>query len=172
MTSKKAPAPEGTPGPDPAEESEGSLRQTADISPRGVFSEPDPETPPEEPEDEPRPTNREARYRRQLRDTEAERDTLLDRLATVQRGEVERLAATHLQDGADLWANGATLDDLLDDAGNIDPAKVATACKEAAEAHPHWQKGRAKAGTLQSGSSAGREPQPSPWAAAFVRKER
>ena len=73
-----------------------------------------------------------AKYRRQLRDTETERDALRERVHTLQRAEVEQLAA-HLAKPAALWASGTTLDDLLDDAGNVDAAKVSEAAKTAAD---------------------------------------
>jgi hypothetical protein len=66
--------------------------------------------------------NREAaKYRRQLRDAESQRDALSDRLLTLQRREAERLAAEHLADGADMWRDGLDLAALLDDHGNLDP---------------------------------------------------
>lgn len=78
--------------------------------------------------------NREAAsYRRRLRETEAERDTLRDRLAAVQRAEVEHIAAKDLAKPAGLWAAGVNLSDLLDDTGNVDPAKVREATVRAAE---------------------------------------
>ena len=86
------------------------------------------------------PTNREARYRRRLRETEAERDQLVERLAVVQRGEAERLAAGHLADGADIWRDGAELAALLDEDGNVDPAKVKELATATAAAHPHWSR--------------------------------
>jgi hypothetical protein len=83
--------------------------------------------------------NREAaKYRRQLRDAEAARDALSERLSTMQRREAERLAADHLADGADMWRDGLDLAALLDDDGNLDPAKVADAAQAARKAHPHW----------------------------------
>lgn len=78
--------------------------------------------------------NREAaKYRRRLRDAEGERDTLRTRLETLQRTEAERLAAQHLAKGTALWAGGATLDDLLDDDGNLDAEKVTTRAQEVRE---------------------------------------
>ncbi|MCP9272775.1 hypothetical protein [Mycolicibacterium arenosum] len=69
--------------------------------------------------------NREAaKYRRRLRDAEAERDTLRTRLETLQRTEAERLAGRHLAKGAALWVGGTELAELLDANGDVDPAKV------------------------------------------------
>lgn len=78
--------------------------------------------------------NREAaRYRKRLRDTEAERDALSARLETMQRHEAERLASKVLAKGSALWAGETKLDDLLDDDGNIDPQKVTDRAEEVRE---------------------------------------
>lgn len=71
-----------------------------------------------------------ARYRSRLRETETERDTLQARLETMQRAEVERLAARLVEPSA-IWAGGVTLADLLDDDGNLDPAKATAAIDQA-----------------------------------------
>ncbi|OBJ97083.1 MULTISPECIES: hypothetical protein [Mycolicibacterium] len=106
-----------------------------------------------------------AKYRRQLRDVEAqrdqigaERDQLADRIATMQRVEAERLAVHHLADGADMWRDGLELSAVLDDDGNLDPAKVTAAAKAARKAHPHWAAsrpytGHPKRGQLASGAT-------------------
>lgn len=80
-----------------------------------------------------RPSNREARYRRQLRETEAERDALRIQVETMQRAEAERMAGSVLPKPAALWASGATLADLLDDDGQVDPGRVSAAATTAAE---------------------------------------
>lgn len=86
-------------------------------------------------------TNREAaKYRTRLRETEAQRDALTARLETLQRNEIQRLAADRLADPADLWRDGGTVADLLDAAGNVDPGKVRAAVAETIAAHPHWAK--------------------------------
>ncbi|OKH86037.1 hypothetical protein EB75_09620 [Mycobacterium sp. ST-F2] len=70
--------------------------------------------------------NREAaKYRRKLRETEAERDTLVQRLESMQRAEAERLAGEHLAKGVALWLGDTALADLLNGDGNVDPDKVA-----------------------------------------------
>ncbi|MDZ7883609.1 MAG: hypothetical protein U5N53_12140 [Mycobacterium sp.] len=86
-----------------------------------------------------------AKYRRQLRDAEAardqaaaERDQLGERLAALHRRQAETLAREHLADGADMFRDGLELAALLDDDGNLDPAKVTAAAKAARKAHPHW----------------------------------
>ncbi|PPJ24147.1 hypothetical protein C5E45_28280 [Nocardia nova] len=85
--------------------------------------------------------NREAaRYRRQLRDTEAERDALRERITGYERAEAERLAADVLTDPADLWAAGVKLDDLRSEDGALDAEKVTAAVAGIAEARPHWRR--------------------------------
>ncbi|MGP4058886.1 hypothetical protein ACTWP6_29415 [Mycobacterium sp. 4D054] len=80
------------------------------------------------------------KYRQRAQAAEAERDTLKTRLESLQRNEIERLAAEHLKDGTDLWRDGAQLADLLDDDGNIDPTKIADLTQTLVTAHPHWRK--------------------------------
>ncbi len=85
-----------------------------------------------------------AGYRRRLRDTEAERDTLAaerDQLRTQlddrTRADVEALAGQRLLDGSDLWT-ATTLADLLDDQGDVDPALVTQAVDQLAKSKPHY----------------------------------
>lgn len=80
------------------------------------------------------PTAREAaRYRRRLREAEAERDALTSRLETMQKAEAERIAAGTVTNPAALWAAGTTLADVLTDDGTVDPEKVRAATVTAAE---------------------------------------
>ena len=66
-----------------------------------------------------------ARYRTQLRETQAERDELREQLDRMQRADVERMASSAgLAVAADVWQFGATLETLRDDAGAIDPEAV------------------------------------------------
>lgn len=79
----------------------------------------------EERDDDEHGGNREAaKYRRKLRDTEAERDALATRLETMQRTEAERIAGEVLAKGAALWIDGTTLADLLDEDGDLDATAV------------------------------------------------
>ncbi|WP_097945435.1 hypothetical protein [Mycolicibacterium agri] len=79
-----------------------------------------------------------AKYRARLRDAEAKRDELTERLATLQRGQAETLAREYLADPSDLWRDGIELTALLDDDGNLDPARVAEVAQETVAAHRHW----------------------------------
>lgn len=74
-----------------------------------------------------------AKYRRRLRDAEAERDQLAQRVESMQRAEVERLATAADLRPAALWASGLELADLLSDDGTVDAAKVSTAIGAARE---------------------------------------
>jgi hypothetical protein len=87
---------------------------------------------PEEPAGDENPgSRREAKYRVQLRETEAERDQLRGTVEALQRAEVERIAASSIQKPSALWSADVELGTLLDDAGKVDPIKVAAAVKEA-----------------------------------------
>lgn len=65
-----------------------------------------------------------ARYRRRLRDTEAERDALRSRVEGLQRREVERLASERLAQGSDVFMF-AELGGLLTEEGEVDADAVA-----------------------------------------------
>lgn len=79
-----------------------------------------------------------ARWRVKLRETEAERDTLRARVTDMHAAEVSRLATGPgaLHDGADLLLT-STLDDLLDDDGNVDAEAVTEAVAALVERKPH-----------------------------------
>lgn len=81
-----------------------------------------------------------AKFRKQLRAVEKERDTLATQLEAMRRAETERLASQHLADGADIWRDGAQLADLLDNDGNLDPARIAEVATNLTGAHPHWRR--------------------------------
>lgn len=85
----------------------------------------------EEPDEDTKGGREAAKYRRRLRDTEAERDALSERVASLQRAEAERMAAATLAKPAGLWATGTDLADLLGEDGNIDASKVTTAATAA-----------------------------------------
>ena len=78
-----------------------------------------------------------AQRRRQLREVEAERDGLLERVTTYQRGEVERTVADRLTSPADLFLT-AEMADLVGDDGQVDPEKVDAAVDAALAERPHW----------------------------------
>lgn len=77
-----------------------------------------------------------ARYRRRLRDVEAERDGLLAQLEAMRRAEVGRLVTEQRvwqMKPAALWAAGTDLAALLTEDGAVDPVKVAAAIAVAGE---------------------------------------
>ncbi len=112
---------------------------------------------------------RDERYRQRLRETEAQRDTLLQRVEHMQRNEVQRLTADRLADPQDLWRE-TELGDLLDDDGHIDTTKVDGRVGALLEEHPHWATPTPRtvnANALKSGASAPEGPRKDPWVSAF-----
>lgn len=129
------------------------------------------EAPVTEPDTEQQTGNREAaKYRRQLRDTENERDTLRERVTGYERAEVERLVADRLADPADLWVAGTELDSLRGKDGAIAPEKVKAAVAELLEQRPHWKrptKSAADARNLKSGATSSDDWVATSWKSAF-----
>jgi hypothetical protein len=81
-----------------------------------------------------------ASYRRRLRDAEAERDGLRERLERYERAEVERIAGdAGLQVAADVWQFGASLDTLRDENGGIDAEIVSGLVGEIVKDRPGLQ---------------------------------
>jgi len=80
-----------------------------------------------------------AKYRRRLRETEADRDALAARVTAFQTREAGRLATGpgRLLDAEDLW-RVTDLPGLLGDDGEVDPQKVATSVAGLLEAKPHY----------------------------------
>lgn len=94
-----------------------------------------------------------AKYRRQLRDVEADRDQLASTVLAFQRAEAEALAGEVLVKGSDLWLIGTELTDLLSEDGRIDPAKVTAAIEGALSDRPYMS----KRNTLLTGNTVPRE---------------
>jgi hypothetical protein len=84
-----------------------------------------------------------ASYRRRLRDTEAERDGLRERVDELERAEVERFAAEApywmIQPG-DLWQVGVTLADIRGEDGRLDPTRLRDTLREVLETRPTWRR--------------------------------
>ena len=78
-------------------------------------------------EDDGKPGREAARYRRQLREAETERDGLRTQLDALRRAEVDRLVTDAKLKPAAVWAAGIDLASLLAADGTVDPAKVAQA---------------------------------------------
>lgn len=79
-----------------------------------------------------------AKYRRRLRETEAERDALAQRVTDLQRSVVDGIVTARGEGGGRLhsaepfWAGGVDLDTLLDDEGRVDTTKVLEAVDDVA----------------------------------------
>jgi len=101
-----------------------------------------------------------ARYRTRLREAEAERDGISERLTGYQRREAERLAASTLSRPADLWLDGADPSELLDDEGQLDPEKVAATVAGVLTDRPQLEAGRVRPRPdhAQGGSGAPQAP--------------
>lgn len=78
-----------------------------------------------------------ARHRTAARDAEAERDTLRQRVETLQRREVERMVAGRLAVPNDIWRFGVELPELLDDDSDVSEDKVREAVDALAAERPN-----------------------------------
>lgn len=121
------------------------------------------------------PSRQAAKYRTRLRDTEAQRDQLQQRVETMQRKEVERLAGARLADGGDVWLAGTELANMLDEAGDVDASKVGELVDEITANRPHWA-AKAQAQAIRTGpgkfsSGASIAPPPTGWADLLGRTE-
>lgn len=85
------------------------------------------------------PNQEAAKYRVRLREVEAERDLLANRLQAAQERIVTTEAAKHFADPADLWST-TKLADLLNESNSVDADKLDAAIDAALEAKPHWRK--------------------------------
>lgn len=75
-----------------------------------------------------------AKYRRRLREVEAERDRLAEQVQALQQAEIERLSYDkYYVKGAAIWAGGYTVSDLIGEDGRPDETKVAAAAADVAE---------------------------------------
>jgi hypothetical protein len=108
-----------------------------------------------------------AKWRTKFRAAERERDELVTRLEHLQRTEAQRVAAAHLADGADVWRDGAELSRVLDDDGNVDPARVAEVAAEVAAAHPHYGRHAPTANLRRGGLASGATGMDSPRRASW-----
>ncbi|WP_343466576.1 hypothetical protein AAI421_21320 [Rhodococcus aetherivorans] len=116
-------------------ENETTSIATESIESTGVTAAPGAtETAQTEPNADPEPNgNAEAaKYRKQLRAAEKDRDAALAQVDTLRRSIIERLIEQdHRVKPAAVWANGTTVADLLGKDGTVDPAAVAAAVTSA-----------------------------------------
>lgn len=98
-----------------------------------------------------------AKYRRRLRDTEAERDALAVKVAAMQTEQVHRIAAEYLSQPGDLFEVGKVeLAELLNpDTGEVDPDLVALGVSALLETRPGLGKPRLPAGPSTMGMGVG-----------------
>lgn len=113
-----------------------------------------------------------AKYRRQLRAAEAERDGLAARLESVQRSQVDaQVVAAGIKPAA-LWASGVDIADLLAEDGTVDSERVAdavTGVREQFGIETHRPFSGIKG--LQSGASSS-VPATNNWRKAFSPQDR
>lgn len=149
--------------------------ETADVPQTDAPTTEAPE--PTERENTPENGNREAaKYRTRLREAEAERDAVRGELETaaatverLQRALVERDAAEHLRDPADLWryAEDASVADLLTEDGTPDPEKVSAVVSDILAERRHLARPRTPRPDMTQGGT-GTPPPPADPVAAFL----
>ncbi len=106
-----------------------------------------------------------ANYRTKLREAEAERDQLRERVTGFQRRDAEAMAEKHrphwmsLNSGVDLWAGGVQLQECLDENEAVSEERVAEQVERLVTERPHWQKrpiggdvGQGPRGSVEGGS--------------------
>lgn len=139
MTSTAPEPPTGA--PEPAQAITGASETPVDTREPITGTEPAQDTaadtePGTEEEAQDKPGKEAAKYRRQLRATETERDTLRGTVETLQKQIVEDIAARghRITKPSALWkADGFNIEALTGEDGRIDPNKVGAAVKTAVE---------------------------------------
>jgi len=130
-------------------------------------AEDDPETPEDGPDDG-KGSREAARYRRQLRAVEADRDALTARVEALQRSQVEARVEVLGVKPAALWAAGVEVADLLADDGTVDAEKVTQAVTQVRDTFGIRQPAKPRPRMFRSGaSSASTQVSGSNWQAAF-----
>jgi hypothetical protein len=102
--------------------------------------QPEPETP-EQPQPDDHPSREAANYRKRLRETEAERDALRQRIDDFERREAEAIAAkAGIAVPGDLWLVVPTLDELRNGSGQLDPGLVQERVNVILKERPTWRR--------------------------------
>ena len=117
---------------------------------------------------------REQRYRQRAQAAEADRNRLTELVEDMRNREIQRLVSDRLADPADLFRDGITVEDLLDEHGHVDPAHLAAAVDRLLAAHPHWAAPRARyRGPFLSGASQSKlvDTPAGRWRSAFEPKD-
>lgn len=117
------------------------------------------------------PSRREAKYRREARAAQEERDQLQKRLDNVLRSKAAELAGQVLEDGSDLWPAGVRLSDLIGEDGELDSSLVRAAAEQVLRDHRHWGRSRRTASGLKSGASNPSSEAPTTSWASVLRPE-
>ncbi|MBE1531146.1 hypothetical protein [Actinomadura algeriensis] len=99
------------------------------------------QTPDETPEESSKANREAARYRRQLRDTETERDALAARITAMETGRVMEAAAQQLSQPGDALEY-ANLDEYRNDDGDITTASIEAGLAALVKARPGLAKPR------------------------------
>lgn len=99
-----------------------------------------------------------ATFRRRLRETEAERDTLREQLDRAHRAEVERIAGAELANPSDIWVFGATVETLRGEDGAIDTRTVEGVARDIVQSRPGLRAPVGRIGVGRGGSAVPREP--------------
>ncbi|MCV7380261.1 hypothetical protein H7K38_16580 [Mycobacterium alsense] len=108
-----------------------------------------------------------AKWRTKLRESESQNTAIATRLENMQRAAIDTHVTALGMKPAALWASGAKLEDLLDDTGVPDAAKVAQAAQAAKETLGIVAVKPSKpVGSLRSGASAP-TPKGNKWVEAF-----
>lgn len=115
--------------------------------------------------------NEAARYRVRLRETEAERDNLAERVTGYQRRECEQLVGDVLAQPADLWdIAGADVTEFFDENGTVDENAVQAAAAALIESRPGLAAHPPQSRHREWGQHGGNPPSAAPgWSAVIGR---
>ncbi|GAB4944522.1 hypothetical protein MAHJHV49_22970 [Mycobacterium avium subsp. hominissuis] len=118
-------------------------------------------------EDDGNPNHEAAKWRTKFRESETQNTALATRLQNMQRAAIDTQVTALGMKPAALWASGAKLEDLVDDAGVPDAAKVQQAAQAAKDTLGIIAVKPAKpVGSLRSGATAYTPPR-NKWVGAF-----
>ncbi|QZH60490.1 hypothetical protein K1X22_01265 [Mycolicibacterium farcinogenes] len=112
--------------------------------------------------------NKEAKYRVERNEAREQLAAANDRIARLQRAEVERLAGASLSHPEDLFSlSGNDVADYLNEAGDVDPAKIAADIAEILAERPGLQR-PAPAADRSQGLGGSAESHPTNFSGLFT----
>lgn len=114
----------------------------------------------EEPTEDTKPGREAARYRRQLREVEAERDALVGTVDGLRRTMAETALAGTLAKPSALWMTGTSPGAYFNEEGVLDLEALTTAAREAVRSHGIAPFRRFQGGA--DGGARGSQPEPAP----------